>query len=313
MVSASRKTTILAISFLIATVILLFCFQIVSSTDSWILGQIPPVRSSSKDDTKNFIPPPSVRKAAAIIENRPLDSLIPVILHFAAVLGPEWPIHIFSSEGNMGIFTTSAPIQREVNNGRFHLRTLPAEFALNTHASVSSFFTKPWFWEAMDPVEHVLLFQADSIICIKSPQRVDDFLQYDFVGAPVDEGRGLGMGWNGGLSIRNRSMCLDIVRTHNWEEERHGDHSQGNVDYEDQWFSKRMREMPLKADGAPGANLPPLEVAQMFSVETMWHDRPLGYHQATVWQPGRMEEILAWCPEYKMSMIETFTDHNPDA
>jgi hypothetical protein len=213
----------------------------------------------------------------------------------------------------MDIFSTSAPFQREVNQGRFRLRTLPPEAHLNTHASVSGFFTSPWFWEQMAPAEHVLMFQADSIICSKSPERIDDFLQYDFVGAPVDSERGLGMGYNGGLSIRNRSMCLDIVQTHDWQEERHGDHSQGNIDYEDQWFAKKMRELPSRPDGSPGANLPTTDVAMRFSVETMWHERPLGFHQATVWQPGKMDEILAWCPEYKMAMIETFTDHNVDA
>lgn len=156
------------------------------------------------------------------------------------------------------------------------------------------------------------MFQVDSIICSNAPQKVEDFLQYDFVGAPVDSSRNLGFGYNGGLSLRNRAMMLDIVRTHDWEEERHGDHSHGNVDYEDQWFSKVLRELPLKADGSPGARLPSTEEAMRFSVETIWYDRPLGYHQANVWQPGKMDEIYKWCPEYKLALTETFTDHNTD-
>jgi hypothetical protein len=143
------------------------------------------------------------------------------------------------------------------------VRTLPADTPLNNHASISRFFTSPWFWEATTPAEHVLLFQADSILCSNSPQNIDDFLEYDFVGAPIDSDRGLGLGWNGGLSIRNRKMCLDIVKARSWEEERHGDHSQGNVDYEHQWFAKAMRELPAKPDGSPGANLPTKEVAMV--------------------------------------------------
>ncbi|KAH6677560.1 hypothetical protein B0J14DRAFT_433029, partial [Halenospora varia] len=222
------------------------------------------------------------KNAAAIVENRPLTNLIPVVLHFSSVLGPEWPIHIFTTAANMGIFNHSGPFKRALDEGRFHLRELPAEEALATHASVSGFFTKPWFWEKMAPAEHILLFQADSIICSNSPQKVEDFLEYDFVGAPIDEARHLGVGYNGGLSLRNRKKCLEITQTHNWQEERHGDHDHGNVDYEDQWFSKKMREMN-------NTRLPKQEVAKKFAVETIWYDKPLGYHQPNVWQPTHME------------------------
>jgi len=164
----------------------------------------------------------------------------------------------------------------------------------------------------MAPAEHILMFQADSIIRSNSPQRVEDFLEYDFVGAPIDSERGLGMGYNGGLSIRNRTLCLDIVNTHDWQEERHGDHSQGNIDCEDQWFAKKMRELLVRDDGSPRANLPSTDVVMSFAVETMWHEKPLGFHQANIWQTEKMEEVYKWCPEYKMCTVETFTDHNTD-
>ncbi|RDL39734.1 uncharacterized protein BP5553_04074 [Venustampulla echinocandica] len=254
----------------------------------------------------------SNRKAAAIVENRPLDNLIPIILHFSSVLGPEWPIHVFTNEDNIGNFSESTPFQRQVADGRFHVQTLPRGEALNTHASVSGFFTKPWFWEQLAPYEHILIFQADTIICSNSPQKVEDFLEYDFVGAPIDDARGMGMGYNGGLSIRNRTKCLEITNSYDWQVERHGDGSQGNVDYEDQWFSKKMRELPKQLDGRPGANLPPADIAMKFSVETMWYDKPLGYHQPNVWQNDHMAEIHKWCPEYRMCTTETFADHNPE-
>lgn len=301
----NRRISI-ATGVLIAIIILLFSSYRLS-TDGYSFtspSTFDPGRSN--DEKTNVLPASSIstQKAAAIVENRPLDNLIPIILHFSSILGPEWPIHIFTSSQNTGIFSESVPFQRGVSAGLFHVRTLPADEALNTHASVSGFFTKPWFWEAMAPAEHILIFQADSILCSRSPQKVEDFLEYDFVGAPVDEARGLGMGYNGGLSIRNRTKCLEIVTTYDWQVERHGDHSEGNVDYEDQWFSKKMREVR--------ANLPTTEVAMKFSVETMWYDKPLGYHQPNVWQKDRMEEIYKWCPEYRMCTLETFTDHNTE-
>jgi hypothetical protein len=114
------------------------------------------------------------------------------------------------------------------------MRFLPPDNPLNTHASKSDSFDKPWFWEQLGSAEHVLLLQADSILCSNWDQKVDDFLQYDFIGAPVDEERGFGMGCNVGLSLRNRTKFPEISNTYSWQVERHGGHSQGNVNYEDQ-------------------------------------------------------------------------------
>jgi len=130
------------------------------------------------------------------------------------------------------------------------------------------------------------------------------FLEYDFIGAPVDSSRDLGKGYNGGLSLRSRSKCLEIVTEFDWQVERHGDHEIWNVDYEDQWFAKKMSET--------GAHLPDVETAKRFAVETIWSERPLGYHQPQVWWGESMEEVYAWCPEYRMCVMETFTDHDPE-
>ena len=312
----NKKLTI-AGSVLIIVIILLFTSHKLTAKGYPFQEAVP--SSPSSEDVLAADPPvnPQVipiskEKAAVIVENRVLANLVPIILHFSSVLGPEWPIYVFTSEENQSILLQSFPLQRGVNAGHFHIRHLPLDNPLNTHASVSDFFTKPWFWEQLAPAEHILMFQADSILCSNSDQRVEDFLQYDFVGAPVDEERGLGMGYNGGLSLRNRTKCLEIVNKYSWQTERHGDHSQGNVDYEDQWFSKKMRELPAGPDGRPGANLPSTEVAMRFSVETMWHDKPLGYHQPNVWQAAHMEEVYKWCPEYRMCTKETFTNHDTE-
>ncbi|KAH6705396.1 hypothetical protein BKA61DRAFT_149024 [Leptodontidium sp. MPI-SDFR-AT-0119] len=245
---SNKKISITAAITLIAIALLFSSRRLVA--DGYSFRKEPPQNTEEQSEAKpetpettDFPPKPSTllstSKAAVIVENRPLENLVSIILHFSSVLGPEWPIHLFTSEGNIGAFSTSAPFQREVAAGRFHVRALLAEETLNTHAAVSGFFTKLWFWEQMAPAEHILMFQADSIICSNAPQKVEDFLIYDFVSAPVDEARGLGMGYNGGLSIRNRTKCLEIVQNYDWQVERHGDHSAGNVDYEDQWFSKR--------------------------------------------------------------------------
>jgi hypothetical protein len=251
------------------------------------------------------------KNVATIIEDRPLANLAPLILHFASVLGPDWPIVLFTTKDQA---PNSVPFRRAVKEGRVIIKNLPPGTAFADHSSVSEFLTRPWFWEQLAPASHVLMFQADSILCANSELRVDDFLKYDFVGAPIavpDSGDdGHGEGYNGGLSLRNRAMVLDIVNRYSWtgEKETGEISTEGCVTkrpclkFEDQWFYHKMKEME-------GARLPSVEVASTFAVETVWTDRPLGYHQVERWNSERMEEVKAWCPEYAMATTDLIVQH----
>src|SRR5277367_600394 len=85
-------------------------------------------------------------KVATIIENRPFDNLIPLILHFSSVLGPTWPIVLFTSL-SLSNLSDSAPFKAGLMDGRFEIRSLPSDVQFTNHKDVSSFLTKPWFWE----------------------------------------------------------------------------------------------------------------------------------------------------------------------
>jgi hypothetical protein len=243
------------------------------------------------------------KNVAVIIDDRPLDKLVPLILHFSSVLGPNWPVILFTSQSASPM---SAPFRRAINERRLSVRFLPPNIQFTSQLSVSEFLTSSWLWEQLAPAEHVLLFQADSILCSTSALRVEDFLQYDFVGAPIDPSLGYGSGFNGGLSLRNRSMILDIVSISDWRSEF--DHAENknepSVQFEDQWFYKKMKELPAYENGGPGARLPPIDVAMTFSVETMWYDTPLGYHQIERWQKDRLDEVDKWCPERRIASTD---------
>ncbi len=253
------------------------------------------------------------KKVAAIIETRLTSNLAPIILHFSSVLGPSWPIKVFTTPSLASNLTLSLPISHLLSSGGIEFVMLPATANFSTHSAVSDFLTQRWFWETIHEAddggkERVLIFQPDSILCSSSPRAVDDFLSYDFIGAPVRSD--LGSGFNGGLSIRNIPLILSILGEagdNTWAADRSRkntpkDRFPGvNVDYEDQWFYAKMRER--------GARFPSVDVAGGFSVETIWQDRPLGYHQANVWQRGRMEEVLEWCPEYKLCTQKGYDTH----
>jgi len=59
-------------------------------------------------------------------------------------------------------------------------------------------------------------------------------------------------------------------------------------------------------DGA--INLPSMEVARTFSVETIDYPHPLGVHQVHRWLQEQMLSLDEWCPEYKLCSTEHVVD-----
>ncbi len=130
------------------------------------------------------------------------------------------------------MFATSAALARYIKTGTIQVRLLPQEVLFTNSDSVNAFMTQNWFWDNLHPVEHVLIFQSDSMLCANAARSVDDFFEYDLVGAPI--AKNLGVGYNGGLSLRKRSTILRILDMWDWETtKKEGDR------FEDQWFYNR--------------------------------------------------------------------------
>lgn len=225
--------------------------------------------------------PAADRPKAVIIESNMIPNLLPVMLHFATVLGPAWGIVLFTLKENW-VEPLSAPFQRLQDEGRVEVRFLPEGTKLADSGSVSRFLTSPWVWEQVQDARRVLLFQSDSILCTRSEEKVEDFFKYDLVGAPIAEQ--YGQGFNGGLSVRNPRVFLNITRTVDFASSGH--------EFEDQYFYAELKRA--------GAELPTVEAAMAFAVETMYYETPLGYHQPQRWQAAKMANIEEWCPEVKM-------------
>ncbi|KAG9233319.1 hypothetical protein BJ875DRAFT_49911 [Amylocarpus encephaloides] len=247
-------------------------------------------------------------KVATIVETRPLPNLVPLILHFASVLGPEWPIVIFTTAGvseKLKEAQMSAPFAKLVHNNRIHIATLPPDVVFSNSVAVSTFLTTAWVWEQLAPADHVLLFQTDSILCSNSEKKMEDYLEYDFIGAPL-EGTGWGQGFNGGLSLRNRNLILEVIQQANFTAELTHNRTLIAADenapvipcaVEDQWYHKKL--IAMQQAGKP-VKLPTTDVAKGFTVQILWDDRPLGYHQVEIWQKDKLGHIDTWCPEWRL-------------
>lgn len=265
--------------------------------------------------------PPGLKdKVAVIVENRQSPSIVPHILHFSSVLGPEWPVLLFTSNSFINSIPSMA-FKRMVETQHIQIIDLPDDIYFNNHRDVSAFLTKPWFWRQLKPAKHVLFFQLDSIICSNSPYTADNFTKFDIIGAPIKTASGWGKGFNLGLSIRNIDICCRIVEENDWEEEVRakdtlppydnsldGDIFPDNpneprIEYEDQWFFRKMIE--LRHSGFR-INLPSVEMAKRFSADSIWHDKSFGYHKPKEQSLEKLNHLEESCPEYHLSTSDGF-------
>lgn len=237
-------------------------------------------------------------KVALLTDTQFSSRLIPLILHFHAVLGPDWPIVFYTSEETANTHLRnetggSAVWRRAVASGAIDIRTIPTEYNMTTREGVNVYLSRPWLWRQLEPASHVLVFQTDAMICANAHRTVDDFLEWDFIAAPLHTTQKL---FNGGLSLRNRTMMLEILdEGNNWEvETASGAWTLGG---EDIWFS---RKMDLR-----GAHLPTFDQAVKFACQHEWHTsrekEPLGYHKVHKVAQASLPEITKWCPEIALA------------
>ncbi|KAI4214700.1 MAG: hypothetical protein LQ351_002773 [Letrouitia transgressa] len=295
MLSNTPKTQILSVTTLISLVLFFSISYQFARLPHFRVDILSHIVHNATNVTENFNP-----NLAVIIETRPIPNLVPLILHFSSVLGPDWPIRVIHSPSNADLFQAN-PLRRQIESNHIELSLIPSNISLKTSNDVSSYLTRPFFWQSLAPKKHILLFQSDSILCSNSPHRVEEFLQYDFIGAPITPNLGHDLGYNGGLSLRSREKMLEVLRYNNYTD-----------GFEDQWYYSKLKELPTGPHYEPGANLPTQEVAKKFAVETMWHDQPFGLHQVHRWQSKHEAHLREWCPEYLLAGDASFCKEGSD-
>ncbi|XP_072042878.1 UDP-galactopyranose mutase-like [Amphiura filiformis] len=112
--------------------------------------------------------------------------------------------------------------------------------------------------------EHVFFLQPDGMVCRNG---IDDFLEYDYVGAPWPHlPDGLIQG-NGGMSLRKRSFVLKCLQSY---------HKHKN-DTEDVYFANCAKDL---------GHVPDLKVNQESGMEGIWSENSLTVHKS--WFQGKL-------------------------
>jgi hypothetical protein len=276
--------------------------------------------------------PYNASKVALLIENRPNPILAPLMLHFMSVVPPDWRFRFMGSIESVEHLNKSMAIRQQVQAGKLDLTYIPSNMSTAGQEMISRFLTTLWLYEeVLQPAEWLLVFQTDSILCANSRQNINDFLEYDWIGAPWNPGGR--WGGNGGLSIRRVSAIIDILR------------NQVRVDGsepEDVWLAERLGHRPgsklangtvsltFSGEMHPGEHThldknvtskynttTTLEAAKHGAyVEDIdgWREgfyEPMGYHtggsgstlHGGIWgTPQMRKHIWEYCPEVKMTL-----------
>lgn len=231
------------------------------------------------------------RLAAVMVEPRTKNLIETINLFLKNLpLDTHFVIYHGSKNKNLLLQTYSDEIQKE----KLSLHNLGVENL--TINSYSKLLTSIEFYESI-PSENILIFQTDAVVCGNTPFKIEQFMNYDFIGAPLSGlinnsihfyflARAKLINYknymNGGLSFRKKSKMIQVLTKYPWD----------HMIAEDIWIVSNLYKM--------NANLPTKAEARKFFYEAeKLIDIPWGVHK-----PRKNIEVLKIiCPE--INQIET--------
>uniref|UniRef100_A0A6C0B8W0 DUF5672 domain-containing protein n=1 Tax=viral metagenome TaxID=1070528 RepID=A0A6C0B8W0_9ZZZZ len=213
--------------------------------------------------------------SAVIVEPRIHKALLFVLKNFLENLSNEWNIIIF--HGNLNKRYIKSLIDNKLSQYKGRISLVNLNIDNLTREEYSRLFVSNKNFYRFIPTETFLVFQTDTMIFPPYKNLINNFLKYDYVGAPWphdprNNGHNVG---NGGLSLRQKSKMLEIM-----------DKEQEKNLPEDVFFSCTTEVELYK---------PSAEEAKLFSIENIFSDQTFGCHQ-----PWRLkDELFHQYPETK--------------
>ncbi|KAI8634894.1 hypothetical protein F5Y19DRAFT_485839 [Xylariaceae sp. FL1651] len=235
----------------------------------------------------------NLSKVALLIEPRPLPHLVPQILHMISVVPPDWRFVFVGSNQSVASVGRSYATKHQQAVGKLDLMILPRPWEIDGKEKVHRMLTDRRFYDEFLPgVEWLLKYEYDSILCANSATSLNEWLDWDWAGAPRtinDHFSG-----NGGLSLRRVSTIRRVLKF----QERYND-----TGPEDEWFGARVWVLP-------GAKVAASTEGQL-AVEDTYIPNAMGFHVRdgghgiadAVWKdPNQRKAIFDYCPELSIIM-----------
>ena len=193
------------------------------------------------------------RYTAIIIEPREHRALEFVLNNFLENLSEQWDIIIF--HGNKNINFINNLFNTSLVDYKYKVKLINLKVDNLTIRDYNNLLVSKDFYNYI-PTEVFLIFQTDALICSDYKDLINDYIKYDYSGAPL---RGNLVG-TGGLSLRRKSKMLEIINNCQYKNEP-----------EDVYFSVGCNNIII--------NKPSIEDAKNFSVEAIYNDVSFGVHK----------------------------------
>jgi len=238
---------------------------------------------------------------AVLVEYRELPHLEFILRNNIIKLGNKWCHTVIC--GNLNhyfVASLCASLSTKI-------KVIRTDFDNLTPSEYSRFVASDAFWDLLTG-DKILLYQEDSILFRKN---IDDFLSYDYIGAPWpshqnDTKDGVG---NGGLSLRTRQIMKTILSkrtlgqtTFNTDTIRYITNTASTCPPEDVYFSKSMDDLGI-------GKKPDWLTASFFSQETVVNPRSLGGHCFWLNDPHwkrrlRTNNVVQFRPHHDVTSLE---------
>jgi hypothetical protein len=181
---------------------------------------------------------------AVLIEYRCFPHLEFLIRNTINKLGEKWSHTIVSGTLNYDYMIDMC------NKISPQIKIIKTDFENLDQNTYSKMLSSNYFWDFFVG-EKILIYQEDSIIF---KNNIDDFVQWDYIGAPWQENQNdnkAGVG-NGGISLRSKSIMKKIIETISIEDTVY---NSSTIDYainsrldifpEDVYFTKNMEDLNI--------------------------------------------------------------------
>jgi hypothetical protein len=211
------------------------------------------------------------RYEAVFIEFRILPHVEFIIRNAILKLGSNWSYTIICGNKNYDFFCKiCSNISPNLNIIKIDLDNLLVNDYNNLLTSLE-------FWKMLNG-EKILIYQEDSIMF---KNNINDFLIYDYIGAPFPKNQNdtPNLVGNGGFSLRSKSKMIDIINSKliddtifNSSTTNYMKNNGLTVPPEDVYFSKNMQELNI---GVVASH----ESALSFSTESVANKNSLGGHK----------------------------------
>lgn len=218
---------------------------------------------------------------ALMIEDRASEQVVRAVQNILQHVPTDWKVQMIIPSEHWPFYNASA-LSSFIHTGRVFMTPLVFPRVDFTGSEfINLLLTSASLWHQVQG-EKILYFQFDSVVCSNSSYNLSEFLDYDFIGAPWRNGKCC----NGGMSLRSRAKMLEMYESGRAQFRLH-------VTNEDVWL---MRHLP-RFNG----RVAPAEVAQKFSVESVYHPRPWAVHKPDLGElgPANMKRLCNDCPEVK--------------